>query len=303
MEYNIKCNGENYVNFLFYPSLNLVAHTSNLVGILIGGVGCQQYTQRREPKALDALGDYKKLDSFLFYQSCQTLGLNRISEVERAINIIKAMDNSSFLDCPNFSFNEFSELLEKSYQCFYKNYWRENQERLEYMTKRMVQEKDWKKMLNVMEESVGSKMLCDFFVFLVEAAAGSATMIPPNISIGAPIPRYDSGFVHEGLHLLIALAGDQYKEVFDFANSHEWKKVNEEKLPYNNWRGKIEQAVVITLDSLINKRPEYLDGCLVGDLRDNIYSEIKQWFEENRKIPLHKFLLEILKQYEKEIFN
>ncbi len=42
--------------FQVYPSLNLIAHTCNLLGIPLGGPGCREYLLRDNQKALDALG-------------------------------------------------------------------------------------------------------------------------------------------------------------------------------------------------------------------------------------------------------
>jgi hypothetical protein len=284
------------LHFLLYPSINLVAHTSNLLGIPLGGEGSRCNHPDEDVKR--AIGFSGQPDRTWFYQTVGFLARDHIIEVEQAIPLIRTVLDHHLKD------DQFADILESRWNGFYRGHWNKIFKDLNSgMSNIRCDNIDcsWNVLVDRMEKSTDSKMTTDFYLVGTEAASGVSTMIPPNISIGPVQKDSRLGFTYEGLHLLIALAHDKYKPAYDFADSHEWN--NARGLPYRSWRDKIEQAVVITLDSLITRRQEYLDGCLVGDLKGPIHDELVAWYNDGRKEPLHQYLMTILKKHEKQIFS
>jgi len=282
--------GERNINFMLYPSLNLVAHTSNLLGLSLGGRGAKRYHLRDNSAAIKSIEGSPKVRQEFFYSIMRGLILNDVEDSEKAISLIGVYSNTS------------AGILRRSWDCFYKTYWEQNKTRLENYFNQMIRNRDWSKTFNEMQDITDVRFPMDFYVAAVEATAASATMIPPNISIGTPQPQDDCGFVHEGLHLLLDHS-PEYKQVASFMNAHKFPEEQRKTIPYRDFKGKIEQAAVITLDSLISGRPEYLDGCRVGDLRDTVYCELVKWYNSERKVKFTEALLDILKVNEEKIFG
>lgn len=286
MKYNI-----GKIHFLLYPSLNLVTHTSNLLGLSLGGRGSQYYHLRKNAEALNAIREAKEcIDYPAFYSIIKTLVYQRLENVDDALEILK----KKYL-------KEGINLLRNVWNNFYKNYWENNKVRIEDTFQKMINNTNWNEIVKQMEDCTDSLFEQDVYVVANEATALSAMMIYPDIIIGTPFEGSDCGFVHEGIHILMKNAHNKYSESINFMLSHKWSNPN--KLPYNNWQEKIEQAIVITLDSLITKRQEYLEACHVGDLKEPIYDELVKWYEEGAKEKLHKVLLNLLKEKEQLIFK
>jgi hypothetical protein len=286
--------GEHDIHFVLYPSLNLLAHTCNLLGMSLGGYGSKQYPLLQNKEAVDALKYEKRINNQLFDSwfgdPVRTLLMNKVDDVPRAISTIRSFD---YRELPTLA-----TILQNSWDNFYKSYWAENKDRFETESDILAHKIKWGMLLKQMETCTSSSLPMDFYTVLVEATANSATMLNPNIVTCTTNRHNYSSFVHEGLHLLIAASYGKYEKAINFMNSHELP----ENFRYKDWRGKIEQAVVISLDTIISKQPEYLDACFVGDLREPIYNEIKQWNESGSTVPLPDFLLGILRKHEKEIF-
>lgn len=289
--------GERNIHFLLYPSINLIAHTANLSGLYLGGIGSKNYHLLNDANALSGIDKNSPMNRAQFTMLTYNMGLNHVEKTEDALNVIKILNTEYGGEIYPYA------LLNNSWNEFYKEYWNKNKERLESDFLDVVNGRDWAGTLSKMKYAVGTELPIDFFAVATEATAGSATFISPNMSIGTPRKGSDCGFVHEGLHMLIAAAPDKYARVIEFMNSHEWTPELKRKFPYSDWRGKIEQAVVITLDSEITGRKEYLDGCVVGELRSTVYENIKTWYRDGSQKPLPDFLMEILKDNEKEIFE
>jgi len=301
MEKRIYTGNEKSIFFQRYASHNLVAHTCNLLGLNLGGrnTGNLKYALRNDEQALNAVRSNGKPRQDFFDIPMQIFSVEHISTAEAALGRVRQFERDKGYD------SSVSDMFQKSWDKFYGAYWKANDARLANEFIQMLDSRDWKKVLEEMQSITESEMPSDFYVVGVEATGGSATLIEPNISIGTIRSRGDCGFVHEGLHLLISAAEERYKPAYDFANSHPWTSEHKQKFPYPDWRGKVEQAVVVTLDSLISGKPEYLDGCRVGDLRKSVYVPLAKWYGNNQrtKMPLPEFLLELFKKKEKEIFR
>lgn len=297
MEYVIKTDNDKQVKFLFNPALNLVSHTSNLLGISLGGRGSKNYFLRNDESANNAINYHGKVNHEWFSDLTKILVEQNISSAEKAIILLEKY----------YPDKTIVEILRNSWNGFYKDYWNKREKELEKTFVNIITSRNWKNTLKIMEDITDSKFNSDFYILSVEATANSATMIKPNISIGTLRNYSDCGFVHEGLHLLFEQSKN-YKDVADYLKSHSWTSEHSKKFPYNDWRGKIEQAVVISLDCLISNIPEkyinnYFNGCRVLDIKDVIFPEIKKWYESTRKTKLNEFLLDLLKRREKEIFT
>jgi hypothetical protein len=297
MERQIDAGNGHSIFFQMYPSHNLVAHTCNLLGLGLGGIGAKRYHLRENPQAIDSVRFGGNPQQDFFSYPIKKLALEHISDVNNAIEKVKRKEKE--LD----RLPTVSQMFQTSWNEFYRKYWEDNCSRLEQKFSAMLSSKDWASTLKTMSTLTGGKMLFDFYVVGTEATAGSATMIEPNISIGTIQRNGNCGFIHEGFHLLINSVKFDYSSAYSFANSHPWTKEHSKKFPYPNWSEKIEQAVVITLDSLVSNTPEYLNGCRVGDLKEAIYFPLVEWHTTNNKTPLPKFLEQLLRKNEKEIFK
>ncbi len=281
--------------FQLYPSLNLVAHTCNLLGLFLGGRGSQSYALRNDLQAICSVKlNHKPLQDY-FDSPIKELAINHISDIDPALERIRQIEQRYGSD------NSAVVMFQQSWANFYGDYWKRHESRLTGKFNAMVASRNWQDIFKQMEQITGGRMSSDYYVVGTEATGNSATMIKPNISVGSL--NKDGGLVHEGFHLLIASAEEKYVEAYNFAKSHEWPKEKLGAMYAPSWRNKIEQVVVVTLDSLVSKRPEYLDACLVGDLRNTLHADILAWYNSSRQVSLPEAILASLKKHEKEIFS
>ena len=289
--------GEHGIVFMLYPSLNLVAHTANLLGVSIGGAGSRCYHSKKNPYAIRAIGNAKiNIDDFNV--STIALAMKDIEDPERAHSLLTAFLVNS----------QFPDALQRSWEGFYMGYWGTYEKTLIGETREMLAHCNWGDNLSRMEEAVGHPMKCDFYVDCVEATVRSCCSIKkdkygrhPPVTIGNIGPRNDAGFHHEGLHILFD-ADERYHPVFRFMNSHPSPR-NSAEFPYKDSRGDVEQAVVIALDCAIRGRVDYLDNCYIGYLRAPVYDEVRNWYDSGRKQPLPEFLMDLMQRREAEIFH
>lgn len=283
-------NGEHDISFILYPSTSLICHTANLLNCPMGGRGTRKYTLRQNIDARYAINPGFKLERGLYERTLFDIVTNRIDDPIDAINSVSGFSR------------EFAGVLKASFDQFYSDYFRDNKKRLERNFELMVKSRNWLEVLHHMQEITGSRFDCDYNIIGTEASGAAADKIEPNISVGSPSVRASCGFVHEGFHLLLERSGE-YQRVAKFMNSHRFSNPNTKSNPYLDYRGKIEQAVVIALDCLLSDRPDYLEGCHVGDLRDLIFSGIKSWYNGLRKTSLSEELMKILKENEEKVFG
>jgi len=198
-----------------------------------------------------------------------------------------------------FNSNEVENILtlalKQSWRQFYKNYWEQNWERLLAVFISNIETQDWVGIAKRMEILSDSKFESNFFLVGAEALAESAICVEPNISIGSVRSNYDVGFFHEGMHLLLneKWANEPRIKSLVLENWNEiggWGK---------NWKGKIEQVVVVSLDSMNRdmkqeRRHDYFVGNNVGDLEEPFFEPLKTWYLEKIKGRSDKAIADVI---------
>lgn len=250
---------------------NLLFHTLNVYGLL-GNHG------RTYVKRIETIGDAPNPER----QSA--LREDWWANYEKSVSTLISMDPhmaevliEGFGQSEDESLRLLSSALRDSWQK-YRGYWLERAATLSEIVAANIKELPWRAWAEKMELVTGKSFPMDMVSISAEPLMESAMYVKPNICIG-PIGRgNDFGFVHEGLHLLLnedwaadARIAAMIPEGF---RHHFWG---------DNWKGKFEQAVVVSLDYLIrnprNTIEDYFEGCNVGDLFPYFFNPIAKWYE------------------------
>ncbi|MCL2758441.1 MAG: hypothetical protein FWE64_03920 [Alphaproteobacteria bacterium] len=186
---------------------------------------------------------------------------------------------------------DFNLALQKSWEKFYRDFWRETLGDRKTLFEKCVNSFDYAGALEKMEQAAGRKWSDDFYIFPTEAMAESASWFAPNVNIGS---LRDSGgdsdfdFVHEGLHLLLKEEWAKNGKIVKFMNA------NYKDESYPNWAHKYEQALVIALDHLIRNRDEIDGYCGTEDIFHTAHPLIKEWYNNGCKENLENLMFEII---------
>lgn len=194
--------------------------------------------------------------------------------------------------------------LKSSWENYYKDYWNKNGKRLNATAQNQIKNYNWADLIIKLEEISDEKFKKDIFIIGTESLAQSAMMIMPNICIGAIRKNGDFGFSHEGFHLLLKEKWAKNKKIKELIP----KNWNDEGRWGSFWQKKFEQAIVVSLDSLIiglNKSEisNYFKGCNVGDLERFFFNPMKKWHMNKQKESLADVIYKILIKNKKNLIE
>ena len=287
------------LEFLSGAPANLLFHTLNVYGLLHGHG--ESYS-----KVNTDIGD--ALDEQIKKYLAKNINDKLIVEIflkfdpktpEELINIF--LNDEEYGDP---AFKVFGQALEKSW-ALYKNYWEKHAPIFKRKIEENVANVKYREWAEKMEFVVGERFDMDFVAIVAEPLMESAMYLEPNVTMGTITRRGDSGFVHEGLHLLLKEKWAEESRILNMVpnNWHDkgWGKF---------WQKKFEQAIVVSLDCLIRGREdvaEYMEGCNVGDLEQFFFEPIKKWYELKLKgetqETLPDVIYEILRKNRKELMG
>ncbi|MCL2758419.1 MAG: hypothetical protein FWE64_03810 [Alphaproteobacteria bacterium] len=282
-------------------AVNFFIHTLNIYGML--GVQGNQYALRQNEKVRQSI-DSEIFEEIIQPQYCTRTGQNfyasdwkpkkRLRIYETGMQYI--MDNKIWekpVDLENVHMGvtevNFDRALRKSWEKFYRDYWRETLKDREALFEKCANGFDFAEALEKMELATQRIPGDDFYVFPTEATAEAAIWFEPNVSMGTMRrPGHDFGFTHEGLHILL---------------KEEWAKNNKivkfmEKVDYKGWQFHYEQALVVGLDCCIRNidsaAKDYHKGCGVDDVFPVSYPLIKEYYDSGCKEDLEEVMFKII---------
>jgi hypothetical protein len=189
--------------------------------------------------------------------------------------------------------------MTSTWEKFYREYWDREFNRLVADFKAMSAI-GWSEALAKMQLYTGRKWKGEMYIVAAEGAGKSAFTAGRNISVGAPGPNNDAGFVHEGLHLILReewALDPRIQRLMEGAAAGE--------PPYKRWQARYEQAVVASLDIIIRGldrlAPEdkvvsnYFEGLRLGPMAPVVWPLVKAHTEHPGR-PFEDLMLEIIRR-------
>ncbi|MFH1056023.1 MAG: hypothetical protein V1744_08030 [Candidatus Altiarchaeota archaeon] len=277
----------NRLRIVLSSGFNLLFHTLNLYDQLTGSYHKYRDTFPDKSQILRDKGQFRELSR------------NQIDKFYAALAIESAFDATSVIQKAK-KYHNLGDILENEWDTLYGKYWVDNYTRISQNFDKLCT-LDWRGITSRMEEVTGYKFKPDILVVPAEGSGQAAHYrMDANLSIGNFM---DGGFFHEGLHLLLRKQWAEDELVKGILEAHGGYM---DKFWKDNSKERIEQAVVVSLDSLLRSRSDaesYFGGCMVGDLYPYFYGEMRDWYETKNKKALSDLVYGILKRHESEIFS
>lgn len=296
---SVPISGGKNLEFHSGATANLLFHTLNIYGML-GNHG-RTYSETKE-KIGDVPDEQIKTELLKFREENRNniVGDFIILDPKTPEELIQVFKTSA-----DESIRLFGEALAKSWEK-YKKYWSSQAEQLQQIVRANAQEMPWQEYARKMELMTGASFDTDMHAIAAEALMESAMYVRPNIAIGPVRKNNDVGFVHEGLHLLLKENWAE-EESIESLIPITWY----DNFWGRNWKGKFEQAVVVSLDQLIRNShqpiEDYFEGCRVQGLEKFFFGPIKDWYEkklsEQTEEKLSDIIYKILSSHKKELID
>lgn len=286
MKIHLKKIKNNKITFILSSGFNLFFHTLNLYGQLGGASKTYQNTsqfKKRDKKEKKQLLERKEI-----IEIYSVLCKENIFEAEEVISFMKKY--------------RLEVIFRNEWKDFYKEYWKNNYKSIKKEFT-ILCSYEWEKTILDMEKLTGYIFKPNIIIIPVEGCGDTAYYsLEENLSIGG---FKSGGFRHEGFHLLLRKQWAENKRIKKILEKHKDHKTKEWG---TNTLERLEQGIVVSLDSILREMPDYyvkkyFEGCYVGNLYKYFYKKIKFWYENGCREELTDLLYIIIKDEEQNIFH